>query len=63
MLPTKIRKRLRRFHDDEDGLEAVQTVMIVAIAAMIMIAVMVLGQDVFDWLKEKWNELRGKEIS
>jgi len=59
----RIHKKLRRFHDDQEGLEAVQTVMIVAIAAVILIAVMTLGQEVFDWLREKWDELRGKNIS
>ena len=59
----RIHKKLRRFHDDQEGLEAVQTVMSVAIAAVILIAVMTLGQEVFDWLREKWDELRGKNIS
>ena len=58
-----ITTRIARFHDDEDGLEAVQVVMIVAIAAIILVAVMTLGQEVFDWLREKWNELRGESIS
>ncbi|QDV22329.1 Flp family type IVb pilin [Aureliella helgolandensis] len=53
---------LRSFHDDEDGLEAIQVVMIVAIAAIVMIAVMTIGQEVFDWLKEKWNQLKGEDI-
>ncbi len=54
---------LTQFHDDEDGVEAVQIVMIVAIAAIILIAFMTVGQEVFDWMKQKWNELRGEEIS
>jgi Flp pilus assembly pilin Flp len=58
-----IKTRIARFHNDEDGLEAVQVVMIVAIAAIILVAVMTLGQEVFDWLREKWNELRGESIS
>ena len=51
------------FHNDEDGIEAVQVIMIVAIAAIVLIAVMTVGQEVMDWLKEKWNELKGKNIS
>jgi Flp pilus assembly pilin Flp len=58
-----IKTKIARFHHDEDGLEAVQVVMIVAIAAIILVAVMTLGQEVFDWLREKWNELRGESIS
>ncbi len=59
----RIHDASKRFHRDEAGLEAVQTVMIVAIAAVILVAVMTLGQEVFDWLREKWNDLRGKNIS
>ena len=54
---------LAKFHDDEDGIEAVQIVMIVAIAAIILIAFMTVGQEVFTWMKDKWNELKGEEIS
>ncbi len=62
MVP-KISKRLRAFHNDEDGIEAIQVIMIVAIAAIVLIGVMTVGQEVMDWLKEKWNELRGKSVS
>lgn len=58
----QLTKLCRQFHDDEDGLEAVQVVMIVAIAAIVLIAVMTLGQEIFDWLKEKWNKLKGEDI-
>ena len=51
------------FHNDEDGIEAVQVIMIVAIAAIVLIAVMTVGQEVMDWLKEKWQELKGKDVS
>ncbi len=54
---------IESFHNDEDGIEAVQVIMIVAIAAIVLIAVMTVGQEVMDWLKEKWNELKGKNIS
>ena len=51
------------FHEDEEGIEALQVVMIVAIAAIILIAMMTVGQEIFSWMKEKWNEMRGKKIS
>ncbi len=63
MLLERLNKRLAAFHQEEDGLEAVQVVMVVAIAAIVLIAVMTLGQEVFSWLTEKWNELRGQSIS
>jgi Flp pilus assembly pilin Flp len=53
---------LRKLHDDEEGLEAVQVVMIVAIAALVLIGVMTIGQEVFNWMREKWNELKGQDI-
>lgn len=53
---------LNKLHDDEEGLEAVQVVMIVAIAALVLIGVMTIGQEVFTWMKEKWNELKGQDI-
>lgn len=53
---------LKALHDDEEGLEAVQVVMIVAIAALVLIGVMTIGQEVFTWMKEKWNELKGQDI-
>ncbi len=59
----KTRNPVDLFHNDEDGIEAVQVIMIVAIAAIVLIAVMTVGQEVLDWLKEKWNELKGKNIS
>ena len=59
----KSRGLINMFHNDEDGIEAVQVIMIVAIAAIVLIAVMTIGQEVMDWLKEKWNELKGKSIS
>lgn len=62
MLRTKFKQRLARFHQDEDGLEAIQVVMIVAIAAVILLAVMLLGKEVFAWLKEAWESLRGTSI-
>ena len=59
----KQRSALKAFHNDEDGIEAVQVIMIVAIAAIVLIAVMTVGQEVLDWLKQKWQELKGKDIS
>ena len=53
----------KALHEDEDGLEAIQVVMIVALAAIIIIALMTVGQEIFDWMKEKWNKLKGEDIS
>ena len=57
-----ITKPLSQFHEDEDGIEAIQVVMIVAIAAIVLIAFMTVGKEVFSWMKEKWNEMKGSSI-
>lgn len=62
-MKTNPQTALASFHNDEDGIEAVQVIMIVAIAAIILVAVMTVGQEVLDWLKEKWKSLKGKDIS
>ena len=62
-MKTKLTHALDIFHQDEDGIEAVQVIMIVAIAAIVLIAVMTVGQEVLDWMKGKWSELKGKDIS
>ncbi len=41
---TKITSSIRKFHRDEEGLEALQVVMIIAIAAMVMIACATVGK-------------------
>ena len=43
-MTTKLTNLFRKFHSDEEGLEALQVVMIIAIAAMIMIAAATVGQ-------------------
>jgi Flp pilus assembly pilin Flp len=53
----------RKFHSDEEGLEALQVVMIIAIAGMVMVAAATLGQEVVTWMKDKWSSLQGQNIS
>jgi Flp pilus assembly pilin Flp len=48
---TKLIDASRTFHNDEDGLEAVQVVMIVAIAAMVLVAMGKFGNDIIKWAK------------
>ncbi len=58
----QLTRRIARFHKDEEGIEAIQVVMVVAIAAIVLIGFMTIGREVFSWMKEKWNELRGEGI-
>jgi Flp pilus assembly pilin Flp len=52
----------RKFHDDEEGLESLQVVMIIAIAAMIMIAAATVGKQGVDWMKTQAGNLVGKDL-
>ena len=54
----KFTKLIRKFHNDEEGLEALQVVMIIAIAALVMIACATLGKEAVDWMGQKWTSLK-----
>jgi Flp pilus assembly pilin Flp len=60
---TNLNSLVRKFHDDEEGLESLQVVMIIAIAAMIMIAAATVGQSGVTWMKEQAEKLVGKDLS
>jgi Flp pilus assembly pilin Flp len=57
-MSVKLNSLLRKFHSDEEGLEALQVVMIIAIAAVILVAAGTVGQSVIDFTKEKLNKLK-----
>jgi hypothetical protein len=59
----KLNNLVRTFHSDEEGLEALQVVMIIAIAGMIMVAASTVGSQAVKWMGEKWNALKGQTIS
>ncbi|MCC9608589.1 hypothetical protein LOC68_09510 [Blastopirellula sp. JC732] len=56
---TQMKSAVDKFHNDEDGIEALQVVMIVALAAIILIAFMTLGDKVIQWMQERVQELMG----
>src|SRR3954470_21530305 len=62
-MTTKLINTIRKFHRDEEGLEALQVVMIIAIAAMVMIACATLGQKAVTWMNGQWSTLQGTSIS
>lgn len=62
-MTTKLTNLIRKFHNDEEGLEALQVVMIIAIAAMVMIACATLGQSAVTWMQGKWSTLQGTNIT
>lgn len=47
-----IGQRWRQFHDDEDGLETLQIVMIAGLAALIMIVIVAFWKDIRGWFKK-----------
>jgi len=61
-MTTKLTNVFRKFHSDEEGLEALQVVMIIAIAAVILVAAGTVGQSVVDFTKKKLDALRDKEV-
>ena len=62
-MSAKINSLVRKFHSDEEGLEALQVVMIIAIAAVILVAAGTVGQSVVDFTKEKLDALKSKEVN
>ena len=46
------------FHEDEEGMETIQVVMIVAIAAVVLIAVKVFWGQIKEWVNGIWNRLK-----
>ena len=47
----RIKAGLKRFHNNEEGLEALQVVMIIAIASLFLIAVKFQWQTIETWYK------------
>jgi hypothetical protein len=62
-MTTNLTNLVRKFHSDEEGLEALQVVMIIAIAAMIMIAAATVGKSGVDWMKTQADSLIGQDLS
>jgi hypothetical protein len=59
----RFRSAFFNFHRDEEGLESLQVVMIIAIAAMIFLIVDIIGVEAVDWAKGKWRTLKDEEIN
>jgi Flp pilus assembly pilin Flp len=62
-MTTKLTSSIRKFHRDEEGLEALQVVMIIAIAAMVMIACSTVGKAAVTWMKTNWGKLQKEDLS
>ncbi len=62
-MTTNLTNLVRKFHSDEEGLESLQVVMIIAIAAMIMIAAATVGNSGVEWMKAQTGKLVGKDLA
>jgi hypothetical protein len=62
-MTTNLNNLVKKFHSDEEGLEALQVVMIIAIAGMIMVACSTVGSQAVSWMMEKWKTLKGTNIT
>lgn len=60
---TKLINTIRKFHRDEEGLETMQVVTIMGIAAMIMITTATVGQQAADWMNGKWMSFQGANVA
>src|ERR1044072_14359 len=61
-MATNLKNLVHRFHHDEEGLESLQVVMIIAIAAMIMIAAGTVGKQGVDWMNDKTSGIIGSGL-
>jgi Flp pilus assembly pilin Flp len=61
-MTTKLTNLFRKFHNDEEGLESLQVVMIIAIAAMILIAAATVGKSGVDWMTTQSGNVIGKDL-
>ena len=59
-MTSKLISKFRKFHCDEEGLEALQVVMIIAIAAMVLIACAAVGTKAKDFMGTNSGKLMGE---
>jgi len=59
----KIRNAIRRLHRDERGMEAMQTVMIIAIAALVIVVVVKFGNKIVAWASGKEQEMENEKLN
>ncbi len=58
---TNLRNRLAAFHKNEDGMEALQMVLIIAIAAIILALVVRVWPTISEWVVKMINLVTGME--
>lgn len=56
----QVATRIRQFDNDEDGIESIQVVMILAFGAVVMVAAWAFWDQISGWASGKISELTGK---
>jgi hypothetical protein len=56
---TNLRNRLTAFHKNEDGMEALQMVLIIAIAAIVLALVVRMWPAIAQWVTDMINSVTG----
>jgi len=56
----KIKTYLSAFHENEDGIEALQVVMIIAVAAIALILVKVFWGELAEFTRGMWDQVVGE---
>ena len=56
----QVSDRIQKFDNDEDGIESIQVVMILAFGAVVMVAAWAFWDEISSWAKGKIGELTGK---
>jgi len=60
-LTTQFKNAVSKFHNDEEGMETLQVVLIVALAAIAGVAVYQFGGQASKWTKDQLGRLFGAE--
>ena len=56
-----LKNTLARIHQDERGMETLQTVMLIAVAAIVLLFVKMYWEDIKDWFSELVDQVLGWE--
>ncbi|MBY0525264.1 MAG: hypothetical protein K2R98_17790 [Gemmataceae bacterium] len=56
---SKLLEPVRKLHEDEDGLEALQVVMILAVAAVALLVIKIFWKPIKTWATNRMNDVVG----
>lgn len=56
---SSIKNALRQFHNDEDGVEQMNVIMILAVAALVLMAIWVFWGQIKAWWEGIWADVQG----